>query len=56
MAPPLTGKSLNLDGVLVEYGPGGSSPGRLHELIEDYHRNVVETVGRFDGFVAKIHG
>jgi class 3 adenylate cyclase len=28
----------------------------LRELIGDYHRAVVETGGRFDGFVAKYMG
>ena len=28
-------------------------PEDLRELIGDYHRAVTETVGRFDGFVAK---
>src|SRR5215469_10604880 len=31
-------------------------PGDLRELIGDYHRAVAETVGRFDGFVAKYTG
>ena len=28
----------------------------MRELIGDYHRAVAETVGRFDGFVAKYMG
>src|SRR6201981_3064968 len=31
-------------------------PEDLRELIGDYHRAVAETVGRFDGFVAKYMG
>ena len=31
-------------------------PEDLRELIGDYHRAVTETVGRFDGFVAKYMG
>jgi hypothetical protein len=31
-------------------------PEDLRELIGGYHRAVADTVGRFDGFVAKIHG
>ena len=31
-------------------------PEDLRELIDDYHRAVSETVGRFDGFVAKYMG
>src|SRR3954464_11923051 len=31
-------------------------PENLRELIADYHRAVAETVGRFDGFVAKYMG
>jgi class 3 adenylate cyclase/predicted ATPase len=31
-------------------------PEDLRELIGDYHRTVAETVGRFDGFVAKYMG
>jgi class 3 adenylate cyclase len=31
-------------------------PEDLRELISDYHRAVTETVGRFDGFVAKYMG
>src|SRR5258708_12979128 len=31
-------------------------PEDLRELIGDYHRAVADTVGRFDGFVAKYMG
>jgi class 3 adenylate cyclase len=31
-------------------------PEDLRELIGDYHRTVADTVGRFDGFVAKYMG
>jgi class 3 adenylate cyclase len=31
-------------------------PEDLRELIGDYHRAIGETVGRFDGFVAKYMG
>jgi class 3 adenylate cyclase len=31
-------------------------PEDLRELIGDYHRSVADTVGRFDGFVAKYMG
>jgi class 3 adenylate cyclase len=31
-------------------------PEDLRELIGDYHRAVADTVGRFDGFVAKVYG
>src|ERR1700694_1387946 len=34
----------------------GDAPEVLRELIGDYHRAVAETVGRFDGFVAKYMG